>query len=50
MYEIELLDGKKIWMNVRIIEQVWPNDDGTFTLYHFDNSSSMSIKSINLIK
>ena len=49
MYEIELLDGNKIWMNERIIEQVWPNDDGTFTLYHF-NDSSIPIKSISKIK
>ena len=50
MYEIELLDGKKIWMNERIIEQVWPNDDGTFTLYYLDKSRSMPIKSISKIK
>jgi len=49
MYEIELLDGKKIWMNERIIEQVRPNDDGTFTLYHF-NDISFAIKSISKIK
>jgi len=55
MYEIELLDGKKIWMNERIIEQVRPNDDGTFTLYHFNDISFAScipsyIKSISKIK
>lgn len=48
MYEIELLDGNKIWMNERIIEQVRPNDDGTFTLYHF-NRSTILIKSINKV-
>lgn len=44
MYEIELLDGQKMWMNERIIKKVHTNVDGTFTLYHFDNAA-MPIKS-----
>lgn len=49
MYEIELLDGRKMWMNERIIMKVQPNDDGTLKLYHF-NDTSITIKSINPIK
>ena len=49
MYEIELLDGKKVWMNERIIREVHPNEDGTLKLYHF-NDISITIKSINPIK
>ena len=49
MYEIELLDGRKMWMNERIIMKVEPNDDGTLKLYHF-NDTSITIKSINPIK
>lgn len=49
MYEVELLDGKKVWMNERIIREVHSNDDGTLKLYHF-NDTSITIKSINPIK
>ena len=49
MYEVELLDGKKVWMNERIIMKVEPSDDGTLILYHF-NHASITIKSINPIK
>lgn len=45
MYEIELLDGKKIWMNERIIMKVIPNNDNTLTLHHF-NDMTLIIKSI----
>lgn len=46
MYEIELLNGQKMWMNERIIMKVLTNEDGTLTLFHFNNSS-MTINSIN---
>ena len=39
MYEITLITGEKIWMNERIIQKIECNADGTFTLYHFNNSS-----------
>ena len=39
MYEITLITGEKIWMNGRIIQKIECNADGTFTLYHFNNSS-----------
>lgn len=44
MYEIEQLNGQKMWMNERIIKKVLTNADGTFTLYHF-NDTVMPIKS-----
>ena len=47
MYEIELLDGKRIWMNERIIMKVVSNDDDTLTIYHFNNST-LIIKSIKI--
>lgn len=47
MYEIELLDGKKIWMNERIIMKIVPNSDDTLTLHHF-NDSILIIKSIRI--
>jgi uncharacterized protein YlzI (FlbEa/FlbD family) len=39
MYEITLITGEKIWMNERIIQKIECNADGTFTLYHFNNTS-----------
>lgn len=45
MYEIELLNGQKMWMNERIIMKVLTNEDGTLTLFHFNNTS-MTINSI----
>lgn len=45
MYEIELLNGQKMWMNERIIMKVIFNEDGTLTLFHFNNAS-MTINSI----
>jgi hypothetical protein len=47
MYEIELLDGKRIWMNERVIMKVVSNDDDTLTIYHFNNSI-LIIKSIKI--
>lgn len=49
MYEIELLDGKKIWMNERVIMKVVPSDDDTLTIYYF-NYSTLIIKSISKVK
>lgn len=44
MYKIELLDGNIKWFNERIIMQITPNNDGTFTLLHF-NYNKVLIKS-----
>ena len=44
MYKIELLDGNIKWFNERIIMQITPNNDGTFTLLHF-NCNEVLIKS-----
>jgi uncharacterized protein YlzI (FlbEa/FlbD family) len=44
MYEIERLDGSIEWMNERIIMKISPNDDGTYTLTHF-NYAMIEIKS-----
>ena len=44
MYEIVLIDGSTMWMNERIIREVHPNEDGTFLLYHF-NDTGRKIKS-----
>ena len=44
MYKITLITDDMIWMNERIIQKIECNADGTFTLYHFNNSS-IQIKS-----
>ena len=38
MYKIELEDGTIKWFNERIIMKISQNEDGTFTLEHFNNS------------
>jgi hypothetical protein len=38
MYKIFLEDGKLVWFNERIIMKISQNEDGTFTLEHFNNS------------
>ena len=38
MYLIKKLDGSDVYMNERIIMKIEVNEDGTFTLYHFNNS------------
>ena len=43
LYTIILMDNKKVWMNERIIQQIVPNEDGTYTLHHF-NESTIIIK------
>ena len=37
MYLITELDGSEIYMNERIIKKIKVNEDGTFTLYHFND-------------
>lgn len=44
MYKIELINGNTKWFNERVIMEITPNDDGTFTLKHF-NYSEVLIKS-----
>ena len=46
MYKITLITDDMIWMNERIIQKIECNADGTFTLYHFNNSS-IQIKSFS---
>jgi len=38
MYKIFLQDGTLVWFNKRIIMKISQNEDGTFTLEHFNNS------------
>jgi hypothetical protein len=38
MWEIKLKDGSVQWINERIIMKISQNEDGTFTLEHFNNS------------
>ena len=38
MWEIKLKDGSVQWINERIIMEIYLNEDGTFTLEHFNNS------------
>ena len=38
MWEIKLKDGSVQWINERIIMKIYLNEDGTFTLEHFNNS------------
>lgn len=38
MYKIELINGNTKWFNERVIMEIAPNDDGTFTLIHFNNN------------
>ena len=44
IYQIERLDGSMEWMNERIIMRISSNDNGTFTLTHF-NLTNIEIKS-----
>lgn len=46
MYLIIKLDGSKTYMNERIIMKIEVNEDGTFTLYHF-NDSRVQIKAFS---
>ena len=46
MYLITKLDDSQIYMNERIIMKVEVNEDGTFTLYHF-NDTRLQIKTFN---
>jgi len=48
MYLIIKLDGSKTYMNERIIMKIEVNEDGTFTLYHF-NDSRVQIKAFSKI-
>jgi uncharacterized protein YlzI (FlbEa/FlbD family) len=48
MYLITELDGSKIYMNERIIKKIKVNEDGTFTLYHF-NDLQVQIKAFSKI-
>ena len=38
MYKIIRQDGTVEWFNERIIMKIYSNEDGTFTLEHFNNS------------
>jgi hypothetical protein len=38
MYKIFLEDGRLVWFNERIIRVIYQNEDGTFTLEHFNDS------------
>lgn len=38
MYKIFRQDGILEWFNERIIMKIYSNEDGTFTLEHFNNS------------
>lgn len=38
MYKIVLENGNIKWFNERIIMKIHENEDGTFTLEHFNNS------------
>jgi hypothetical protein len=38
MFEILLESGKLVFWNERIIMKIEANEDGTFTLEHFNNS------------
>ena len=38
MYKIVMIDGSVRWFNERIIMEIYLNEDGTFTLEHFNNS------------
>ena len=38
MYQIELVDGSVKWFNERIIMKIYSNEDGTYTLEHFNNT------------
>ena len=38
MYKIVLKDGSVKWFNERIIMKIHSNEDGTFTLQHFNDS------------
>jgi hypothetical protein len=49
MYTIILTDDKKLWMNERLIQKIVPNEDGTFTLHHFNNNVII-IKSFSIYK
>ena len=44
MYLIIKLDGSRVYMNERIIMKIEVNEDGTLTLYHF-NDSQVQIQS-----
>jgi hypothetical protein len=44
MYKIETIKGQVVYLNERIIMKIHSNEDGTFTLDHFNNTS-MLIKS-----
>ena len=46
MYKIIRQDGTVEWFNERIIMKVYPNEDGTFTLVHF-NDTKIIINSIS---
>jgi uncharacterized protein YlzI (FlbEa/FlbD family) len=45
LYLITKIDGSQVYMNERIIQKIVPNEDGTFTLYHF-NETSFKIKTL----
>jgi len=38
MYRIVLEDGSIKWFNERIIMKIHENEDGTYTLEHFNNN------------
>lgn len=38
MYRIVLEDGNVKWFNGRIIMKIHSNEDGTYTLEHFNNN------------
>jgi hypothetical protein len=38
MYQIKLMDGSVKWYNERVIMIIHYNDDGTYTLEHFNNT------------
>ena len=46
MYLIKKLDGSDVYMNERIIMKIEVNEDGTFTLHHF-NDSRVQIKAFS---
>lgn len=38
LYLIIYMDGTRSYVNERIIQRIDLNSDGTYTLYHFDDS------------
>ena len=49
MYRIILANHSVEWYNEKIIMKITPNEDGTFTLHHF-NDTKVIIRAFSIFK